>query len=356
MPGLCRLMYIVSGPGDAGLLALMTVERVLHVYYVPGITLFGLLGNLVCTFVLSRPSFATHSLGQYLLGLTVVNTVCLLTVLHTWMTYYLKGDLYGLGCWCQFIEFVRTLAAFLSVWYAVCIGVDRFVVVCCSRRLRSFACTRCRAKIVLICSAVSGAAVFLNISLMVGVIRHPGQPVGACITLPQFAETRGHLDKCDVVINALVPVLALVVLNSLIIARLVQRRRERTATNGYRNSVTEGEELRSVRVNTTASLVLTSVFVVLFMPLLVYRISQATKSIAYGPLRMFLWSMVCENVRCTHYALNLPVLLTFHGGFRLEIVNMCRLLKEKIVMYLASKEKTPQHTRIVEDPDVATFV
>ena len=35
---------------------------------------------------------------------------------------------------------------------------------------------------------------------------------------------------------------------------------------------------------------------------------------------------------------------------------MCRLLKEKIVMYVASKDKTPQHIRFAEDSDVATFV
>lgn len=349
-----------AGAGDEGHLVLQTAVRFLHVYYLPSITLFGLLGNLVCCIVLTRPVLAARSPGQYMLGLCVVNTVCLLTILHTWMTNYFNVHFYRLGGWCQFIEFVRTLSEFLSVWYAVSLGIDRLVAVCCGRGWRSAACTPFRAKIVLMCAAVAGAAVFLNISLTVGVIRIAGQPV--CTAVLEFAEMRDHLDKVDIVVNALMPAVVLVAVHTFIIARLVYNRFFKSAApaNGVAVAGPEQEELRRVRRETPPSLFITTVFLVFFMPQLVARIAQATNSLVYGydnmSLHMFLWRKVCENLRCTHYALNLPVLVTFHGDFRHEIANFCRFVHEKVVQYTATRDKTARSPSGIEDSDVDTLV
>ena len=344
--------------------------RVLHVYYLPCVTIFGLVGNLLAGVVLARPSLAARSPSQYMLGLCVVNTVCLLTILHTWMTNYLNVHFYGVGGWCQFIEFVRTLSAFLSVWYAVSLGVDRFIAECCGRSWRLAACTPFRAKIALVCAAVAGASVFLNICLTVGVIRIAGRPV--CTALLEFAETRERLDKGDIVVNAMAPVVTLITVHAFIIAHMVHRRCRcgggtSTGDDGpisvaASRPVGEDEEreLRCVRGETTPSLVITFVFLVFFSPELVARVAQATNSIASGfhdtSLRMFLLRKVCENLRCTHYALNLPVLLTFHAGFQREVASLWRFLQERLVRYSAKQDKTARSASGIEDSDVDTLV
>ncbi|KAK2179869.1 hypothetical protein NP493_467g00002 [Ridgeia piscesae] len=276
------------------------------------------------------------------------------------MTNYLNVHFYSVGGWCQFIEFVRTLSAFLSVWYAVSLGVDRFIAVCCGRAWRLAACTPFRAKIALVCAAVAGASVFLNICLTVGVIRIAGRPV--CTALLEFAETRERLDKGDIVVNAMAPVVTLITVHAFIIAHMVHLRCRGGGTSTAARPVEEEEEqeVRCVRGETTPSLAITFVFLVFFSPELVARIAQATNSIASGfhdtSLRMFLLRKVCENLRCTHYALNLPVLLTFHAGFQREVASLWRFVQERLVRYSTRQDKTARSVSGIEDSDVDTLV
>ena len=123
---------------------------------------------------------------------------------------------------CQFITLISHCATFLSTWYCVSLATDRHLVVCCPRLRRTF-CTQCRARLVVIGLAVLAVVVYVNTTILVGVVQI--ERVSICTFLRDFGAVISVLDKLNLLFNTIIPLVTTVILITRIVIEITGRRR-----------------------------------------------------------------------------------------------------------------------------------
>ncbi len=174
----------------------------LQQYFVPSLIATGFTGNSFALFVMLKTRLSKFSYINYLIALLISDCCYLFNLLCLWMAE--KGiNIYKLGAWCHFVIFLSQSSSFLSLWYITCFLLDRFIALNMQHWARSL-CTSVKAKITVIGLAMVAVAVFLNISLTVGVIIMPGPQI-FCVPLRRFQYSWTILGRMDIFINCIFP-------------------------------------------------------------------------------------------------------------------------------------------------------
>uniref|UniRef100_A0A914W4A1 G-protein coupled receptors family 1 profile domain-containing protein n=1 Tax=Plectus sambesii TaxID=2011161 RepID=A0A914W4A1_9BILA len=96
----------------------------IYIFVLPAIVLFGLIGNTVSLMIIYTTKLRTIPANQYLIVLTVSNSVFLLTLLCT----LLKLDFVHVRI-CMIIEYLLATASYTSSWTITALTIERFLAI-----------------------------------------------------------------------------------------------------------------------------------------------------------------------------------------------------------------------------------
>ena len=229
--------------------------------------------------------------------------------------------------------------------------VDRYIGLQLQYWERSL-CTTVKAKIVVITFAMIAIAVFLNISLTVGVIIAPGPKV-FCTPLRRFAHSWKILDKVDIFINCMFPYLSAVF---IIVASLVSAHREGLLCAKRRRTVVGPHRTpQPIQIYDSdlekgrTCLFLTYAFIhlLLNLPSQVIRLIQ-TFSMWSNPhpqmnYELLLWQQFFSNIGNARPAINIFILLFSYKGFRLAIkfllIQFCKAFRKSCIKTCSNRNR-----------------
>lgn len=307
-------------------------------YYTPCIISGGIVGNLVSCVALRGERFRQVSAVPYMVALGLFDSVFLAAVLAVWLSRF-GLDLYNSACWCELLTYSTYTCGFLSVWLNFCLAVDRVTTVYSSPTRVKKICTPLKAKLTIIAFVVVAITVFLNVSLLYGLIH---TRVGTfCIMLPQFGQAMDILSKMDMAINFVLPYTTMAV---LIVVTLVRTRKlrawrrslmqtsERHAADGVDGCVDGFVRLsRLQREVSVPACLFGTALLVLSSPGQLLRLAS-TLTTTFTESR-FLWQQLCLFLMFTRAALTFPILVCSSGSFRSTLCSpVVRLLARPSVV------------------------
>ena len=200
---------------DASLMQLQLHVRGLNLYYAPTVYGLALLGNVFSIVVLTDTIMKKLSNTHYIMGILVVETIHILLQFHAWFEE--NGWATGMstiGGWCQFNTFATHISRFLCVWYTVFLSVDCYV----RHTLSPVGLSLCKvwiARAFIGGAAVVAIVVYLNISILYGTVTVGPRLI--CVQLQMFSDTHAKLSFGDIIVNALIPTVLLLIFIALII-------------------------------------------------------------------------------------------------------------------------------------------
>ena len=182
-------------------------------------------------------------------------------------------------------------------------------------------------------------AVYINISLLVGVIKTiNGDTI--CVPLPKFAHQVQTLSRIDVFLNIKIPMTAMCALNAITCFSVMQINRSRKVVI---RTVKEKKNTKlldltlqrrpRVEVRITKMILATSWCYILFnLPSNLFRICIMFKSF-YHPeavisSELFVWQQCLLFVIFTRLALTFPSTFHFKSGFQ-EVLSICNYITEE---------------------------
>ncbi len=301
------------------------ITSVLREFYLPPLIACGLLLNCMLVVTVTCSKLRNFSVGPYLVLLAVADSLFLLSLLLIWVST-LNVEIYNLGELCQAITFISYSCVFLSMWINMALSVDRYIMV----RYPASADTCCstfRAKIICVALTVIAVAVYLNISLLMGVLKTKrGDSI--CVPLPRFAHQVRTLSRIDVFVNILLPMATMSVLNTITSHSVMQINRNRKVvirTVRVRNKTRlpdltlQRRPRMEVRI-TKMILAISWCYIILNLPSHLFRICIMLKSL-YQPEavisnELFVWQQCLLFVVFTRFALTFPVLCVASHTFR----------------------------------------
>ncbi len=297
---------------------LQDIVRNLRTNVSPTLACAGIVLNAICLAVACRRANTSVSAIHYVIGVVTVDTVRLGCMFHTWLND--QGyNLFFIGGWCQFVTFGESFSDFLGTWFTVALATDRFL------RLSKPASSRghftpWRARVVILALVITATVVFLNTSLIVGVIQVPNYRI--CDTLPAFGAIAVKLDQADVFINAVVPELVLVVLVLAIVVRLFNSsatNRPRCCCCGFEAyQLDAANSLMSDHAPTRCGLCLVLSFLVLTVPYQALRARDTVAGLWFPPtpaqqLRSFLYQELLLHIKYLKLALDGVIVIASLG-------------------------------------------
>ena len=313
---------------DVSVDTLHQVTAALRKYYLPPLIALGLICNTLLVITVLYSKLRNFSVAPYLLTLAITDSLFLLSLLLIWIST-LNIDIYNAGELCQAITFISYSCVFLSMWINVALAVDRYIMV----RYPSQAdncCSTFRAKMMCVMFCVIAVAVYINISLLVGVLKtKTGDTI--CVPLPKFAHQVRTLSRVDVLVNIIIPMTAMCILNSIICCSVVQIDRNRKVvirTVRVKNKTMlpdlnlQRRPRTEVRV-TKMILAISWCYIVLNVPSHLFRICIMFKSFfqpaAVISNELFVWQQCLLFAIFTRFALTFPVLCAASQAFRKHV-------------------------------------
>ena len=242
---------------------------------------------------------------------------------------------------------------FLPVWLYVALAVDRYIFMSCPER-RFKLCTTLRSKIVISLLVTIAVVVYLNISLLSGVIETGSRKI--CVPLPWFSHQLQALDKLDAFINLLVPHLVVIIMVILTSRHVTFCSTSYSATpssdrRGHRPSSWPKTEAHFTR----SLLVVLLAFLVFNLPSDILRLCVMFKSLHTGEYRLsttiILWQQVLLHLYFTRFSINFILYYTFSQTFRrsfklmfVDCYQTCTLEPLSRMIRRASSRKSPSST------------
>ena len=117
------------------------------VVWVPIVVVLGTTGNILCVRVMHAPRFRRLSIGVYLSGVAVIDTILLYT---DWVFFKFVQILTGYNNWtpfditCKLWVWTQMTFTGSCAWLIVALNIERFLVVCYPHKAKVM-CTRTRA-------------------------------------------------------------------------------------------------------------------------------------------------------------------------------------------------------------------
>ena len=336
---------------------LQHILSILQQYYKPSIIGIGLIGNTFAIFIMAKSNLSKFSYVNYLMALYIADSCYLFNLLCLWLAE--NGvNIYKLGAWCHFVIFLSQSSSFLSLWYITSFFADRFIALQLQYWERSL-CTTVKAKIVIITFAMIAIAVFLNISLTVGVIIAPGHKI-FCSPLPRFVNSWRILDKVNIFINCIVPYLSAVCIfvASIFSASkegILCTKRGRTVLGPHRTpQPIQIYDSDLEKGSTCLFLTYAFIHILLNVPSQVIRLIQ-TFTMWSNPhqqmnYELLQWQQFFANIGNTRPAINVLILLFSYKGFRLAIkallIQCCKASRSGCIKACSrNKRKNPMSVK-----------
>ena len=174
----------------------------IKLYYTPGLVLVGIFANMLSFIIFNRKRFSKVTCTPYIASKFLTDCVFLLVLGLDWLKRVDTGiNLYNTVGFCQTFTYLSSISAFLSVWLTTSMNVDRCIATTKSS-LRKL-CTPLRSKLLVCGLTIIAVVVYLNISILTGVVVTHIGPI--CAVLPLFGRRIQILGRVDILVNFLLP-------------------------------------------------------------------------------------------------------------------------------------------------------
>ena len=299
-------------------------ERILtclKIYITPGIAVAGIIGNVLsCVFLLGS-KLRTFSSSHYLSSLILANSFYLIDYLIKWLNIH-DINLRGQPEFCQVMNFLENVSAFLSNWFMVTYCVDRYICMAWPMEAARM-CNRTRARVVIACVIIVATILHFNMSITMAVPEY-GFQKRCMVQLHPLVNPRLKM-AVDMIFNIAIPYFCCLVIVTIIGIHSCTKRRD----------VYSDDSNRSLLQCTTLALLIS--YVVLHLPYEFYRIVFITRAVTTAhakrpaPLEYVVQAFLSHFFRLG-MAIHLVVLLGTYPLFRTyckqSLVSKCRSLLE----------------------------
>ncbi|ELT93604.1 hypothetical protein CAPTEDRAFT_211298 [Capitella teleta] len=290
----------------------------LFVFFDPIIVLVGLVGAALIIAVTQRRALSSSSVSVYMTALAVSDAmVLILDFLNNWLKmeidYYILGSTNG---FCKFHRFFFNVAYTYSGWCVVAMAVEKVIVVWFPFKAKSL-CNKRNAVLVVCLMPVPIIAIY-----MYNLWAWELTPAGECDMVPQWVKFQSEVGPwLSGTVYSYVPIILLVVLNSLLCQKLWVARKARQSTLGIDKS-SPLQDNAERKVTTTVVLVCTA-YILLTLPLALFYIIMflAGEFLNPGP-QLALGEVLILIFGLSNHAVNFFLIVLTSARFRRELSDM----------------------------------
>ena len=355
------------------------IEHIIHVlinfahfrvYFVPINAVLGILGNIAAALTLMTTALRLQPTLHFVIAKCVADSLFLISLFIQWLRT-LGYDLYDAGVWCHILAMVTQATNFLSMWFVVCLAVDRFIIVYVAGSdtpmcgiLRQCPCglftTRIKFKpggqmyipgwtvqkavITIIGLSLLAIAVYLNISLTMGVAESEHGKI--CIPLPAFSMIVQALGETDMYINILLPFVLIITLTIITCRRVLHfhEARKRAITILEFSRQKYHFYAKSQLRLTVLSAGISGCYILLTAPTQFFKFQYSIRELLKTDNRLTIHEYLYQHVFLIFYffafSMNFIVIFLFHRGFRRALELVFAKSTHRIRMWYRNKVPT----------------
>lgn len=185
-------------------------------YYVPIVSLCGLIGNMLSYLVFLNTYLKMRSSSYYLAALSAADFGFLTSISLVWINNKLDIPVFNQEGWCQFMIYLSSVCSFLSVWLIVAFTVERFIAVQYPLH-RPHMCTISRAKCIVTILIGVSLLIYSYTFFTAGIIHN-----GECELRETYHEMMRVINIVDTLLTLIIPVGLIIIMNAMIAKNLFQ--------------------------------------------------------------------------------------------------------------------------------------
>ena len=323
-----------QGPSrDEKLAALQHFVALMEVYYTPTLATFGLATNILLVCLAAGGRMKALTMAPFIFTLALADIFFLTAQLILWIDKTQATEFQSAPGVCQGVKFLLFVGNFLSIWFVICIQVERYISMWhISRRPQPGSARR---STFIACSiGLLGLLLYSCVIWTSGHIRSLTESK-VCTFLPKYYDVLRIFTKADTMIAVLMPYSMLPVLNLLVLIQVLIKAatvRRHTTPSGVSRTSARQESLGYVgsirqQVQCTASfLAITSIVWVLAMPAQAMRMKDFFR---FDPHRTMsprdqVYIEICNFPHTLSFAIKFMLYLTFSALFRDAVLDCCR--------------------------------
>ncbi|XP_065207229.1 uncharacterized protein LOC135836364 isoform X2 [Planococcus citri] len=215
-------------------------------YYVPILSLCGIIGNLLSYLVFLNTYLKMRSSSYYLAALSAADFGFLSSITLVWINDNLGIPVFNQDGWCQLMIYISSNCSFLSVWLIVAFTVERFIAVQYPLH-RPRVCTISRAKCI------------VSILVSVSLITHSytfftaGVEGDNCDLRETYHELMGVINIVDTLVTLIIPVGLIIIMNAMIAKNLFQFSKHFRRHNGASSNRSDAQLCPTVLQSTSSN-------------------------------------------------------------------------------------------------------
>ncbi|XP_011647777.1 pyrokinin-1 receptor-like [Pogonomyrmex barbatus] len=202
-----------------------------HLYYIPSIILLGLVGNLLSCVVFLKTHLKLRSSSYYLAALATTDFSFLMSLLLVWLNSTIGWKVFNNNGWCETLVYVSAVCSSLSVWLIVAFTVERFIAVQYPLH-RPHMCTVARAKTIILVLTILALACHSYSFVTAGVVKNQGGD-DVCELKIEYLEIMQIISIVDSIASLIVPLVLIIVMNTMIMRNLLKFGRRFNQEPGY---------------------------------------------------------------------------------------------------------------------------
>lgn len=202
-----------------------------HLYYIPSIILLGLVGNLLSCVVFLKTHLKLRSSSYYLAALATTDFSFLMSLLLVWLNSTIGWKVFNNNGWCETLVYVSAVCSSLSVWLIVAFTVERFIAVQYPLH-RPHMCTITRAKTIILVLTILALVSHSYSFVTAGVVKNQGGDE-VCDLKIEYLETMQIISIIDSIASLIVPLVLIIVMNTMIMRNLLKFGRRFNQEPGY---------------------------------------------------------------------------------------------------------------------------
>lgn len=202
-----------------------------HLYYIPSIILLGLVGNLLSCVVFLKTHLKLRSSSYYLAALATTDFSFLMSLLLVWLNSTIGWKVFNNNGWCETLVYISAVCSSLSVWLIVAFTVERFIAVQYPLH-RPHMCTVARAKMIILVLTILALVSHSYSFVTAGVVKiQDGDEM--CELKREYLETMQIISIIDSIASLIVPLVLIIVMNTMIMRNLLKFGRRFNQDPGY---------------------------------------------------------------------------------------------------------------------------
>lgn len=211
-----------------------------HLYYIPFIILLGLVGNLLSCVVFLKTHLKLRSSSYYLAALATTDFSFLMSLLLVWLNSTIGWKVFNNNGWCETLVYVSAVCSSLSVWLIVAFTVERFIAVQYPLH-RPHMCTVARAKTIILVLTILALVSHSYSFVTAGVVKNQGGDE-MCELKAEYWQTMRIISIIDSIASLIVPLVLIIVMNTMIMRNLLKFGRRFNQEPGYTTNCSNREK------------------------------------------------------------------------------------------------------------------